>query len=477
MLDFYWTFPVIVSLIVVKLCHWIYRWKNPTCKGKLPPGTMGFPIIGETFEFMKPYDFHLVISPFLKKKISRYGSKMFSTSLFGAKVIISIDPEVNMEMAKANSQLGATESLRRLFGENSDFLQRKDIHKYVRNLTSRFVGPENLKNRLIQDIDCLTRNYFEIEKGAMSTSFDVKEAATQMVVDLIVKKVIGGMESEAVKELGLCWTAFRTNWFNFSYNFPGTTVYRFVMARKRAAKLLKGLIQKKKESKQGLGDFLDILFDEMEKDGAVLDIDRAVNLIFTFFILSQETTPGIVAATVKLVADNPDVMEELKREHEAVVQNRVDKEAGITWEEYKSMTFTHMVIKESLRFTSAQPTVHRIPTEDVQIGGYTVPAGWLFFGIPLVHFDEKKYDDPLKFNPWRWKGQDLHGILSKDYMPFGAGSTLCVGSEFAKCIIAIFLHHLSRFRWSLDPKTRVLRRYMLMFPTGCEVEITKEPSD
>lgn len=105
---------------------------------------------------------------------------MFSTSLFGAKVIISIDPEVNMEMAKANSQLGTTESLRRLFGENSDFFQRKDIHKYVRNLTSRFVGPENLKNRLIQDIDCLTRNYFEIEKGAMSTSFDVKEAATQV---------------------------------------------------------------------------------------------------------------------------------------------------------------------------------------------------------------------------------------------------------------------------------------------------------
>lgn len=48
----------------------------------------------------------------------------------------------------------------------------------------------------------------------------------------------------------------------------------------------------------------------MGKDDAVLDIDRAVNLIFTFFILSQETTLGIVAATVKLVADNPDVMEE-----------------------------------------------------------------------------------------------------------------------------------------------------------------------
>lgn len=76
--------------------------------------------------------------------------------------------------------------------------------------------------------------------------------------------------------------------------------------------MLKGVIKKKKESKQGLGNFLEILFDEMEKDGTNLDIDRAVNLIFTFFILAQETTPGIVAATVKLVADNPDVMEELK---------------------------------------------------------------------------------------------------------------------------------------------------------------------
>lgn len=49
-----------------------------------------------------------------------------------------------------------------------------------------------------------------------------------MVADLIVRKVIGEVESEAIKELGLCWKAFRTNWFNFAYNFPGTTVYRFM---------------------------------------------------------------------------------------------------------------------------------------------------------------------------------------------------------------------------------------------------------
>lgn len=78
MFEFYnWLFPVIVSLIVVKLCNWLYRWKNPKCKGKLPPGTMGFPIIGETFEFMTPYDMNLVISPYLKKRMSRLLTSFF----------------------------------------------------------------------------------------------------------------------------------------------------------------------------------------------------------------------------------------------------------------------------------------------------------------------------------------------------------------------------------------------------------------
>ncbi|KAL9817580.1 putative cytochrome P450 [Arabidopsis thaliana] len=463
---------VVFSLIVVKLCHWVYQWSNPKCKGKLPPGSMGFPIIGETFEFMTPFDISLVVSPYLKKRISRYGSKVFRTSLFGAKVIVSIDPDVNMEIAKASSQLRATESVTRIFGENNPFLQSKEIHKYVRNLTSRFVGPEGLKTRLIHDIDNLLRN--DVENGARNGSFDVREATIKMVGELIAKKIMGETESEAVKELGLCWSAFRTSWFQFSYNIPGTTVYRLVKARRKAAKLLKALILKKIVSKEGLGDFLDIIFDEMEKDGAALDIDKAVNLIFVFFILSQETTPGVQGAVVKLVADHPSVMEELQREHEAIVQNRADKDTGVTWEEYKSMTFTHMVIKESLRFTSTQPTVHRILDQDVQIGDYTLPAGWLFFGIPQVHFDEEKYDDPLTFNPWRWQGKDIHSTVSREYMPFGAGGTHCVGSEFAKVIIAILLHHLSRFRWSLDPKTKVLRRYTLVFPAGCVVHISKE---
>ncbi|CAA7017260.1 unnamed protein product [Microthlaspi erraticum] len=67
-------------------------------------------------------------------------------------------------------------------------------------------------------------------------------------------------------------------------------------------------------------------------------------------------------------------------------------------------------------------------------------------GYPNVHFNPEKYDDPLAFNPWRWKEKDLTAVLSKTFIPFGAGSRMCLGADFAKLLIATFINHLFRYR-------------------------------
>ncbi|CAH2079063.1 unnamed protein product [Thlaspi arvense] len=469
MVEGYELWTVIISLIVVKLFHGIYQWSYPKCNGKLPPGSMGFPIIGETFEFMKSHD-AFQLPEFVKKKILRHGP-FFRTSLFGVKVIVSTDIGLNMEIAKTNHVPGVPKSLARLFGENNLFVQSKESHKHLRGLTMQFLGSQCLKLRIMQDIDLLARTHMEI--GARNGVLDVKETSSKILIECLAKKVMGEMEPKAAKELALIWRHFPKGWFRFSWNIPGTGVYQMMKARKQMMNILKETVLKKRASGEEFGEFFKMIFGEMERGGETMSLENVIEYIFTLFLVANETTPSVLVATLKLISDNPKVMQELKREHERIVREK-EKEADLTWEDYKSMTFTQMVINESLRITSTVPTVLRMIEHDFKVGDYTIPAGWIFMGYPNVHFNPEKYEDPLAFNPWRWKEKDMTAILSKTYMPFGAGTRLCLGAEFAKLQMAIFIHHLCRYRWSMKTETRVLRRFILMFPGGCDVQISQD---
>ncbi|XWS35743.1 hypothetical protein CRYUN_Cryun20dG0022400 [Craigia yunnanensis] len=93
----------LVALLIAGISHWWYTWSNPKSHGKLPPGSMGLPIIGETLEFFSSnslYD----IAPFIRKRTQRYGP-MFRTSLVGKKIIVSIDSEVNYNIFQQENKL------------------------------------------------------------------------------------------------------------------------------------------------------------------------------------------------------------------------------------------------------------------------------------------------------------------------------------------------------------------------------------
>ena len=73
-----------MSLFIASITHWVYKWRNPKCNGKLPPGSMGFPLLGETIQFFIPSK-SLDISDFIKKRMkSKQIYKLYNTFIEGS---------------------------------------------------------------------------------------------------------------------------------------------------------------------------------------------------------------------------------------------------------------------------------------------------------------------------------------------------------------------------------------------------------
>ncbi|KAK4369611.1 hypothetical protein RND71_013403 [Anisodus tanguticus] len=58
-----------------------------------------------------------------------------------------------------------------------------------------------------------------------------------------------------------------------------------------------------------------------------------------------------------------------EEEYENIIRNREDKDAPISWVEYKSMNFTHKVTNETVRLANIAPGIFRKVLKDVEIKG------------------------------------------------------------------------------------------------------------
>ncbi|XP_058086691.1 cytochrome P450 87A3-like [Magnolia sinica] len=461
-----------ITFAIVWISRWIYRWRNPKCNGKIPPGSMGFPLLGETFSFFSSYtgsDVH----PFVRTRMERYGP-IFKTSLVGQPVIVSTDQDFNHFIFQKEDRLFQgwwPESFKEIFGTQSMGTLHGFLHKYLRGLGLKLFGVETLKGSLLREVDQSVRR--TLSSWSTQPSLEVKESTSAMIFDLTAKRLISYDSSASSKKLRENFYAFLDGLISFPINIPGTSFYKCMQGRKKAMKVLKNMLDERHASpKERCGDFFDLLIDELKKEGSMLTEELALNLMFALLFASYETTSSALTVAMKLLADHPHVVERLTEEHEEILRRREDPDSSITWEEYKSMTFTSQVISETVRLANIAPGIFRRATEDIKIKGYTIPSGWLVMVCPpAVHLNPTMYEYPLKFNPWRWENVDT-SQGSKNFMAFGGGTRFCAGADFSRLQMTIFLHHLvTKYRWIAVKGGEIVRSPGLSFPNGFHIQL------
>ncbi|KAL4565551.1 hypothetical protein LXL04_029651 [Taraxacum kok-saghyz] len=294
-----------------------------------------------------------------------------------------------------------------------------------------------------------------------------------MVFGLTAKKLISYDREQSSENLRDNFEAFIKGLISVPLEIPGTSYYKCMQGRKKAMRFLKNKLEERREKPNEVNiDFFDYVLEELGEDDPILTEEIALDLMFMLLFASFETTSTAMLVSMKLLTDNPQALKEVREEHEQILKKRENPESGLTWEEYKSMTFTFQVINESVRLANIVPGIFRKARTDIKFKDYTIPSGWVVMVCPpAVHLDPINYKDPLEFNPWRWEEMDFKGT-SKSFMAFGGGQRFCVGADFARLQMAVFLHCLvTKYRWEPIKGGEIVRTPGLQFPNGFHVQI------
>ncbi|KAJ1272473.1 hypothetical protein BS78_06G204300 [Paspalum vaginatum] len=455
------------------LLRWVYRWSHPKSNGRLPPGSMGVPLLGETMQFFAPNP-TCDVSPFIKDRVARYGS-IFKTSMVGRPVVVSADPDMNYFVFQQEGKLFESwypDTFTEIFGRDNVGSLHGFMYKYLKTLVLRLYGQENLKAVLLAETDAACRG--SLSSWAAQPSVELKEGLSTMIFDLTAKKLIGYEPSESSESLRKNFVAFIRGLISFPVNIPGTAYRECMEGRKKAMKVLKSMMKERMaDPERRCEDFFDHVIQELRREKPLLTETIALDLMFVLLFASFETTALALTLGVKLLTDNPKVVDALREEHDAIANNRKDPDAPITWAEYRSMTFTNQVIMEMVRLANIVPGIFRKALQDVEIKGYTIPAGWgVMVCPPAVHLNPDIYEDPLAFNPWRWQGKPEITGGTKHFMAFGGGLRFCVGTDLSRVLMATFIHSLvTKYSWRTVKGGNIVRTPGLGFPEGFHIQL------
>jgi len=200
-------------------------------------------------------------------------------------------------------------------------------------------------------------------------------------------------------------------------------------------------------------DLLGLLMQVEDADDGTRMTDRQLrDESATFILAGHETTANLLSWTWMLLAQNPQVREQLNAELKTVLNGRPPTVADLP-----QLTYAYWVLKESLRLYPPAYEFEREAVEDYELDGYIIPKGTTVIGSQwAMQRDPRYFNEPETFQPGRW-ANDLEKQLPRGvYFPFNDGPRVCIGKSFAMMEAVLLLATISQqFQLDLVPEQTI----------------------
>ncbi|MCG8350678.1 MAG: cytochrome P450 [Chloroflexales bacterium] len=209
------------------------------------------------------------------------------------------------------------------------------------------------------------------------------------------------------------------------------------------------IIEERRRSGEDIGDLLSMLvFARDEETGESMNDKQLRDEVMAIFLAGHETTANALNWIWYLLSKHPTVERRLHNELATVLGGRPP-----TLEDLPKLSYTTMVIEESLRLYPPAWVIERRSIAADQIGPYAIPPGsTIILSQYITHRHPACWENPESFDPERFTPERVAARPRFAYFPFGGGPRICIGNNFAMMELQLVLATIAqRYRLALVP--------------------------
>ncbi|XP_047314258.1 beta-amyrin 28-monooxygenase-like [Impatiens glandulifera] len=426
-------------------------------KDQLPPGRTGFPIVGETLEFMS-MGRKGTPEKFFKERMAKYSPEVFKTSLIAEKTVVFCGASGNKFLFSNENKLVTSwwpRSIEKIFPSSTQTSTYEELLK-TRNLLLRFLKPEALQ-KYVGTMDVVARSHLDTHwnNHKKVTVFPLAKNYTFTLACCLFLSVENPTQ---IARFSDPFHLLLAGVLSVPVNFPGTRFNKAINATKSIRKELIRIIRQRTAD---LGaeiaipgnDILSHMLITTDDNGQFMKEMDIADKIIGLLIAGHDTSSAAITFILKYLAEFPKVYDKVLQEVEELAMEKKGEDL-LNWEDLKKMKYCWNVVNEVLRMVPPVQGTFREALTDFTYAGFSIPKGWkLYWSANTTHKNSKYFSEPEKFEPSRFEG---NGPIPFSHVPFGGGPRMCPGKEYARLEILVFMYNIvRRFKWEkviLDEK-------------------------
>ncbi|XP_048228018.1 beta-amyrin 28-monooxygenase isoform X2 [Ricinus communis] len=370
-------FPFAVLLIALSISYLIFKHKsNASSRKNLPPGNTGWPLIGESIEFLstgrKGHP-----EKFIFDRMEKFSSKVFKTSLLLEPAAVFCGAAGNKFLFSNENKLVTAwwpNSVNKIFPSSLQTSSQEES-KRMRKLLPQFLKPEALQ-RYISIMDVIAQRHFAFgwNNKQQVTVFPLAKMYTFW---LACRLFLSMEDREEVEKFAKPFDVLASGIISIPIDFPGTPFNRGIKASNEVRRELIKMIEQRKidlaENKASpTQDILSHMLTTADEYMNEMDIaDKILGLL----IGGHDTASAAITFVVKYLAEMPQVYNKVLEEQMEIAKAKAAGEL-LNWEDIQKMRYSWNVACEVMRLAPPLQGAFREAMTDFTYAGFTIPKGW-----------------------------------------------------------------------------------------------------